>query len=208
MSTKSNILKNRKSKIIMNLKKFSNVALFSRKEQEFEKSSNSLNKSSKSYINKKSIKNSKLPIPSDDISTYALKTVSTFKNSFNSFSTKILLPKQLMNKTQTEKQFHPYFTITSFRPEGNNSISNNILKRENRNKNKKKHNEKRNIFLLTQSNFKNVSNKMNNDQRLNTISYNFIKKNEKFSLKEKENDIKLLKKIKFIHDRENVLGKI
>ena len=45
---------------------------------------------------------------------------------------------------------------------------------------------------------------MNNDQRLNTISYNFIKKNEKFSLKEKENDIKLLKKIKFIHDRENV----
>ena len=188
----------------MNLKKFSNVALFSRKEQEFEKSINSLNKSSKSYINKKSIKNSKLPIPSDDISTYALKTVSTFKNSFNSFSTKILLPKQLMNKTQTEKQFHPYFTITSFRPEGNNSISKNILKRENRNKNKKKHNEKRNIFLLTQSNFKNVSNKMNNDQRLNTISYNFIKKNEKFSLKEKENDIKLLKKIKFIHDRENV----
>ena len=204
MSTKSNILKNRKSKIIMNLKKFSNVALFSRKEEEFEKSSNSLNKSSKSYINKKNIKNSKLPIPSDDISTYALKTVSTFKNSFNSFSTKILLPKQLMNKTQTEKQFHPYFTITSFRPEGNNSISKNILKRENRNKNKKKHNEKRNIFLLTQSNFKNVSNKMNNDQRLNTISYNFIKKNEKFSLKEKENDIKLLKKIKFIHDRENV----
>ena len=204
MSTKSNILKNRKSKIILNLKKFSNVALFSRKEQEFEKSINSLNKSSKSFINKKSIKNSKLPIPSDDISTYALKTVSTFKNSFNSFSTKILLPKQLMNKTQTEKQFHPYFTITSFRPEGNNSISNNILKRENRNKNKKKHNEKRNIFLLTQSNFKNVSNTMNNDQRLNTISYNFIKKNEKFSLKEKENDIKLLKKIKFIHDRENV----
>ena len=204
MSTKSNILKNRKSKINLNLKKFSNVALFSRKEEEFEKSSNSLNKSSKSYINKKNIKNSKLPIPSDDISTYALKTVSTFKNSFNSFSTKILLPKQLMNKTQTEKQFHPYFTITSFRPEGNNSISKNILKRENRNKNKKKHNEKRNIFLLTQSNFKNVSNKMNNDQRLNTISYNFIKKNEKFSLKEKENDIKLLKKIKFIHDRENV----
>lgn len=204
MSTKSNILKNRKSKIILNLKKFSNVALFSRKEQEFEKSSNSLNKSSKSYINKKSIKNSKLSIPSDDISTYALKTVSSFKNSFNSFSTKILLPKQLMNKTQTEKQFHPYFTITSFRPEGNNSISNNILRRKNKNRNKKKHNEKRNIFLLTQSNFKNVSNTMNNDQRLNTISYNFIKKNEKFSLKEKENDIKLLKKIKFIHDRENV----
>ena len=188
----------------MNLKKFSNVALFSRKEQEFEKSSNSLNKSSKSYINKKSIKNSKLSIPSDDISTYALKTVSSFKNSSNSFSTKILLPKQLMNKTQTEKQFHPYFTITSFRPEGNNSISNNILRRKNKNRNKKKHNEKRNIFLLTQSNFKNVSNTMNNDQRLNTISYNFIKKNEKFSLKEKENDIKLLKKIKFIYDRENV----
>ena len=188
----------------MNLKKFSNVALFSRKEQEFEKSSNSLNKSSKSYINKKSIKNSKLSIPSDDISTYALKTVSSFKNSSNSFSTKILLPKQLMNKTQTEKQFHPYFTITSFRPEGNNSISNNILRRKNKNRNKKKHNEKKNIFLLTQSNFKNVSNTMNNDQRLNTISYNFYKKNEKFSLKEKENDIKLLKKIKFIHDRENV----
>ena len=204
MSTKSNILKNRKSKIILNLKKFSNVALFSRKEQEFEKSINSLNKSSKSYINKKSIKNSKLSIPSDDISTYALKTVSSFKNSFNSFSTKILLPKQLMNKTQTEKQFHPYFTITSFRPEGNNSISNNILRRKNKNRNKKKHNEKRNIFLLTQSNFKNVSNTMNNDQRLNTISYNFYKKNEKFSLKEKEDDIKLLKKIKFIHDRENV----
>ena len=202
MSTKSNILKNKKSKIILNLKKFSNVALFSRKEQEFEKSINSLNKSSKSYINKKSIKNSKLSIPSDDISTYALKTVSSFKNSFNSFSTKILLPKQLMNKTQTEKQFHPYFTITSFRPEGNNSISNNILRRKNKNRNKKKHNEKRNIFLLTQSNFKNVSNTMNNDQRLNTISYNFYKKNEKFSLKEKEDDIKLLKKIKFIHDRD------
>ena len=199
---KSKILEYKKSKIILNLKKYSNVALFSRKEEEFEKSNNTFNKPSKTHLYKKSSKNNnKLTTPSDDISTYALKTVSSFKNSFDTFSTKILLPKQLLNKTQTENQVNPHFTISSFLPEGNNSISDNILKHKN--KNKKRSNQKRNIFLLTQSNLKNISN-ITNNERLHTISYNYSKKNEKFSLKEKDNEIKLLKKIKFSRDKDNV----
>ena len=137
MSMKSKILEYKKSKIILNLKKYSNVALFSRKEEEFEKTNNTFNKSSKTQKKKKNSKNNnKLTTPSDDISTYALKTVSSFKNSFNTFSTKILLPKQLLNKTQTENQVNSHFTISSFLPEGNKSISDNILKHKNKNKKK------------------------------------------------------------------------
>jgi hypothetical protein len=56
MSMKSKILEYKKSKIILNLKKYSNVALFSRKEEEFEKNNNTFNKSSKTHLYNKRYK--------------------------------------------------------------------------------------------------------------------------------------------------------
>ena len=196
-----------KSKIILNQKKYSNVVLFSRREEDLLKSSKSSCKSVKTLINqksnkKKNTKNFKysesykkiqITTPSDELSTYALKTISSFQNSFDSFSTKNLFSKKLMDKNKKDKDINPYFTISSFHPESKTSIHSNL----NKNKNKK-YNYKNGIFSLTQNNFKN--NFDFNNERFNTINY-FSKKNS-FCLKEKENDIKLLRHIKFERDKK------
>ena len=203
MSMNSKISKYRKSKIILNLKKFSNVILFSRREDEFLKRSKSsfktfktlANKKNKSYNKRTKNKTNKLTTPSDELSTYALKTFSSFKNSFDSFSTKIIFPKKLMSKNQIDKETNPYFTISSFRSENKtNNHKNNLNK-----KNKKQKNNKNNIFYLTQDNLK--ENLKINDQRFNTINNTNSKKNI-ICFKEKENEIKLLKQINFKQEKE------
>ena len=203
MLMNSKISKYRKSKIILNLKKFSNVILFSRREDEFLKRSKSsfktfktlANKKNKSYNKRTKNKTNKLTTPSDELSTYALKTFSSFKNSFDSFSTKIIFPKKLMSKNQIDKETNPYFTISSFRSENKtNNHKNNLNK-----KNKKQKNNKNNIFYLTQDNLK--ENLKINDQRFNTINNTNSKKNI-ICFKEKENEIKLLKQINFKQEKE------
>ena len=194
MSIRSKITNYKKSKIILNLKKYSNVALFARREEEISRANNSSNKSIKHYLNSKNSNKSynkslKLETPSDDISTYALKTISSFKNSFDSFSTKIVFSKniRLNENNQTQKTINPYFTISSFRPE----TESNINKRK-RNKNKDKSPYKKNIFCLTQNNFKESNIKK---EFFNTVNY-FSHKNKPI-LKERENEIKLLRQLNF-----------
>jgi hypothetical protein len=141
--------KYRKSKLILNLKKFSNVILFSRREDEFLKRSKSsfksiktlTNQKNKSFNNKIKNKTNKLSTPSDELSTYALKTISSFKNSFDSFSTKIIFPRKLMSKNQIDKEFNPHYTISSFRSETKTiSHNNNQLNKKNKRQNNKNNN--------------------------------------------------------------------
>ena len=180
----------KKAKIILNLKKYSNVILFSRREDEILQRNNTSYKSLKRFNNKsknreKEYNNSKLSNPSDDISTFALKTISSFKNSFYSFST---LPKStktsLIPKSEKGKQknINPFLTISSFRKESISRLN--------------KKNNKKSIFCLTQDTIK------ENDiyfggrrcHTLNTL-YNNSHKNSVI-IKEQENRINLLKKIK------------
>ena len=197
--------KYRKSKLILNLKKFSNVILFSRREDEFLKRSKSsfksiktlTNQKNKSFNNKIKNKTNKLSTPSDELSTYALKTISSFKNSFDSFSTKIIFPKKLMSKNQIDKEFNSHYTISSFRSENKTMSHNNHLNK----KNKKQNNKNNNIFYLTQKNFK--ENLKINNERFNTINYTNSNKNI-ICLKEKDDEIKLLKQINFRQEKEKM----
>ena len=198
--------KYKKSKIVVNLKKYSNVVLFSRREEDLLKRSKSSYKSLKTLIDQKNNNNKsksindnntknnkKLITPFDDLSTFAFKTISSFKNSFDSFSTKIIFPKHLMDKNQIDKDINTNFTISSFRSERKNSLKARL------NKNKK-HNYKKNIFCLTQNNFQDNS-YMDNEHFL-TLNY-FSNKNS-FCLKEKENEIKLLRQINFKKDTKKM----
>ena len=200
MSMNRKIQNLKQSKMIVNLKKYSNVALFSRREEERLKRSNSSIKTLKDYIyennnsnyNKKS---SKLTTPTDDLSTYALKTISSFKNTFDSFSTKVIFSNNtLLNETnKNDKTINPYFTISSFRSENKNNFNNSK-----NNKDRKKY--KRNLFCLTQNNFK--DNSSIKKKHFNTINFQSHKNN--FVLKEKENEIKLLRQINFRQYKESL----
>ena len=184
----------RKSKIILNLKKYSNVILFSRREKERSLKINISNKSVKDYIIKKKNKNQRdksndVSNPSDDISTFALQTISSFKNS-NSFSTQITFPKNIRpSLIDKENRNTPHLTISNFYSQASKDIKN-------------KHKKKTNIFCLTQNNINiNKNRDLSNNERCNTI--NFFPKKSNFSFKEKENEINLLKRIKIEHGKEN-----
>lgn len=184
----------RKSKIILNLKKYSNVILFSRREKERSLKINISNKSVKDYIIKKKNKNQRdksndVSNPSDDISTFALQTISSFKNS-NSFSTQFTFPKNIRpSLIDKENRNTPHLTISNFYSQASKDIKN-------------KHKKKTNIFCLTQNNINiNKNRDLSNNERCNTI--NFFPKKSSFSFKEKENEINLLKRIKIEHGKEN-----
>ena len=184
----------RKSKIILNLKKYSNVILFSRREKERSLKINISNKSVKDYIIKKKNKNQRdksndVSNPSDDISTFALQTISSFKNS-NSFSTQFTFPKNIRpSLIDKENRNTPHLTISNFYSQASKDIKN-------------KHKKKTNIFCLTQNNITiNKNRDLSNNERCNTI--NFFPKKSSFSFKEKENEINLLKRIKIEHGKEN-----
>ena len=184
----------RKSKIILNLKKYSNVILFSRREKERSLKINISNKSVKDYIIKKKNKNQRdksndVSNPSDDISTFALQTISSFKNS-NSFSTQFTFPKNIRpSLIDKENRNTPHLTISNFYSQASKDIKN-------------KHKKKTNIFCLTQNNITlNKNRDLSNNERCNTI--NFFPKKSNFSFKEKENEINLLKRIKIEHGKEN-----
>ena len=184
----------RKSKIILNLKKYSNVILFSRREKERSLKINISNKSVKDYIIKKKNKNQRdksndVSNPSDDISTFALQTISSFKNS-NSFSTQFTFPKNIRpSLIDKENRNTPHLTISNFYSQASKDIKN-------------KHKKKTNIFCLTQNNINiNKNRDLSNNERCNTI--NFFPKKSNFSFKEKENEINLLKRIKIEHGKEN-----
>ena len=188
MSMMSNLPSGKKAKIILNLKKYSNVVLFSRREDELLQRKNTSYQSNKKIKNKnkKNKKGGKSTNPSDDLSTYTLKTISSFKTTFNSFSNKILFPHSskasLISKKESNKNFNPNFTISTFRTESNYKN----LKRK----------PKNSIFCLTH-NISKVENNIYNKQRLNTT---FILSNKRdYVIKEKENQINLLKKIKGLH---------
>lgn len=184
----------RKSKIILNLKKYSNVILFSRREKERSLKINISNKSVKDYIIKNKNKNQRdksndVSNPSDDISTFALQTISSFKNS-NSFSTQFTFPKNIRpSLIDKENRNTPHLTISNFYSQASKDIKN-------------KHKKKTNIFCLTQNNINiNKNRDLSNNERCNTI--NFFPKKSNFSFKEKENEINLLKRIKIEHGKEN-----
>ena len=184
----------RKSKIILNLKKYSNVILFSRREKERSLKINISNKSVKDYIIKKKNKNQRdksndVSNPSDDISTFALQTISSFKNS-SSFSTQFTFPKNIRpSLIDKENRNTPHLTISNFYSQASKDIKN-------------KHKKKTNIFCLTQNNITlNKNRDLSNNERCNTI--NFFPKKSNFSFKEKENEINLLKRIKIEHGKEN-----
>ena len=184
----------RKSKIILNLKKYSNVILFSRREKERSLKINISNKSVKDYIIKKKNKNQRdksndVSNPSDDISTFALQTISSFKNS-NSFSTQFTFPKNIRpSLIDKENRNTPHLTISNFYSQASKDIKN-------------KHKKKNNIFCLTQNNITiNKNRDLSNNERCNTIKKK--KKKSNFSFKEKENEINLLKRIKIEHGKEN-----
>ena len=189
MSMMENLPKRKKANILLNLKKYSNVVLFSRREDEIFQRNNTEHNSNKKIINKNKNNNKeiKLLTPSDDLSTYALKTISSFKTTFNSISTRILFPQSsknsLIDKKENNKNYKPYLTITSFRTESNNKNLNISPKKS--------------IFNLTQ-NFPKVKDKADNNQRLNTTN-NLSRKNY-YIIKEKENEINLLKQIKGLHN--------
>jgi len=194
MSMRTKIPGIRKSKIILNLKKYSNVILFSRREKERSLKINISNKSVKDYIIKKKNKNQRdksndVSNPSDDISTFALQTISSFKNS-NSFSTQFTFPKNIRpSLIDKENRNTPHLTISNFYSQASKDIKN-------------KHKKKTNIFCLTQNNITiNKNRDLSNNERCNTI--NFFPKKSTFSFKEKENEINLLKRIKIEHGKEN-----
>ncbi len=194
MSMRTKIPGIRKSKIILNLKKYSNVILFSRREKERSLKINISNKSVKDYIIKKKNKNQRdksndVSNPSDDISTFALQTISSFKNS-NSFSTQFTFPKNIRpSLIDKENRNTPHLTISNFYSQASKDIKN-------------KHKKKTNIFCLTQNNINiNKNRDLSNNERCNTI--NFFPKKSNFSFKEKENEINLLKRIKIEHGKEN-----
>ena len=187
MSMMSQMPSRKKAKIIQNLKKYSNVVLFSRREEELSQKNNTSHKSNKNLLKKdKKNKSIKLPTPSDDLSTYALKTISSFKTTFDSFSTKMLFPQSskasLIDKKENKKIFNPYLTITTFRDENNNKNLNITPKKS--------------IFSLTQNIFR-IKDNFNSNQRFNTT--NNISKKTDYTIKEQQNEINLLKKIKGIH---------
>ena len=187
MSMMSQMPSRKKAKIIQNLKKYSNVVLFSRREEELSQKNNTSHKSNKNLLKKdKKNKGIKLPTPSDDLSTYALKTISSFKTTFDSFSTKMLFPQSskasLIDKKENKKIFNPYLTITSFRDENNNKNLNITPKKS--------------IFSLTQNIFR-IKDNFNSNQRFNTT--NNISNKADYTIKEQQNEINLLKKIKGIH---------
>ena len=187
MSMMSQMPSRKKAKIIQNLKKYSNVVLFSRREEELSQKNNTSHKSNKNLLKKdKKNKSIKLPTPSDDLSTYALKTISSFKTTFDSFSTKMLFPQSskasLIDKKENKKIFNPYLTITTFRDENNNKNLNITPKKS--------------IFSLTQNIFR-IKDNFNSNQRFNTTNNNSNKTD--YTIKEQQNEINLLKKIKGIH---------
>ena len=187
MSMMSQMPSRKKAKIIQNLKKYSNVVLFSRREEELSQKNNTSHKSNKNLLKKdKKNKSIKLPTPSDDLSTYALKTISSFKTTFDSFSTKMLFPQSskasLIDKKENKKIFNPYLTITTFRDENNNKNLNITPKKS--------------IFSLTQNIFR-IKDNFNSNQRFNTTK-NISNKTD-YTIKEQQNEINLLKKIKGIH---------
>ena len=187
MSMMSQMPSRKKAKIIQNLKKYSNVVLFSRREEELSQKNNTSHKSNKNLLKKdKKNKSIKLPTPSDDLSAYALKTISSFKTTFDSFSTKMLFPQSskasLIDKKENKKIFNPYLTITTFREENNNK---NLYITP-----------KKSIFSLTQNIFR-IKDNFNSNQRFNTT--NNISNKADYIIKEQQNEINLLKKIKGIH---------
>ena len=187
MSMMSQMPSRKKAKIIQNLKKYSNVVLFSRREEELSQKNNTSHKSNKNLLKKdKKNKSIKLPTPSDDLSAYALKTISSFKTTFDSFSTKMLFPQSskasLIDKKENKKIFNPYLTITTFRDENNNKNLNITPKKS--------------IFSLTQNIFR-IKDNFNSNQRFNTT--NNISNKTDYTIKEQQNEINLLKKIKGIH---------
>ena len=187
MSMMSQMPSRKKAKIIQNLKKYSNVVLFSRREEELSQKNNTSHKSNKNLLKKdKKNKSIKLPTPSDDLSAYALKTISSFKTTFDSFSTKMLFPQSskasLIDKKENKKIFNPYLTITTFRDENNNKNLNITPKKS--------------IFSLTQNIFR-IKDNFNSNQRFNTT--NNISNKADYIIKEQQNEINLLKKIKGIH---------
>ena len=187
MSMMSQMPSRKKAKIIQNLKKYSNVVLFSRREEELSQKNNTSHKSNKNLLKKdKKNKSIKLPTPSDDLSTYALKTISSFKTTFDSFSTKMLFPQSskasIIDKKENKKIFNPYLTITTFRDENNNKNLNITPKKS--------------IFSLTQNIFR-IKDNFNSNQRFNTT--NNISNKTGYTIKEQQNEINLLKKIKGIH---------
>ena len=198
---RNKLLSYKKTKLLLNLKKYSNVIIFTRKEEELLKRNNSSVKSKKNLLNKTFYNQNKTfnekPNIKNEISAYALKTISSFKNSFDSFSTQTTL-----NKKQNTYSIQPYFqTISNFYP--NNKINKTSIKKN------------KNVFYLTQNityrdilfnkNNKN-KNKFNsefNSERFNTINYINPREKNIFCIKEKKYDINLLNNIKAMHYKEN-----
>ena len=94
-------LKTKNPKIISRLKKFSNIELFSRRESELLQKINSnkmLPIKTENIIKKK--EDPKVDI---DLSEYALKTISSFKTSFDFLTSQIGINKNNINKNQNKK---------------------------------------------------------------------------------------------------------
>ena len=187
----------KKSKLLLNLKKYSNVAVFNCKEEELLKKNNSLIKSkqkiSNKSVNKTNNNINKKQTIDDEFSAYALKTISSFKNSLDSFSTQsTFIKKPKRNSVNSHFQ----------------TISNLKMKNNNKRKNKK------NIFYLTQNNANNSTidkdNKEDDDyivynnERFNTINYNSQNKKNILYIREKKYGINLLNQIKSFHNKENI----
>ena len=177
-----NILKLKKSKYISRLKKFSNIEVFGRREKELLEKINS----NKIITTKLNQKNKKIDL-NDNLSKYALKTISSF--DFITTGTDSITQKKnkeknelFLSKNKSNKTIFPFYqTLTEF------------------NTNKKMEKFKNNKFFSTNDIRKHnnkVLNKYNNysDRRFNTIN-NMISSNRVLCIKEKESKIELLKEL-------------
>ena len=182
-------LKSKNSRFISRLKKYSNIELFSRRENELLQKINS-NKVLPIKTNKN--KNKENNDPNNNLSDFALKTISSFKSSFDFLTTQFESFSQKNNKNKAKNKFEisPYNrALTEF------------------NTNKKMNSMKKNKVFST-NDIRNHNNKiynyyMNNlnDIHFNTIS-NSNSNNNIFFMKEKESKIELLKELQMKHNKK------
>ena len=181
-------LKSKNCKTVSKLKKFSNLVLFERRENELLKKINS-NKLLPIKANKNKVKSD----PNNNLSDFALKTISSFKSSFDFLTTQIesFSTKNKNNKTNNNLEIFPYkCSLTEF------------------NTNKKMKNLKRNKVFSTKDirkhNNKIFSKYLNSikDMRFNIIS-NRNSNNNILYIKEKENKIDVLKELEIKNNTKN-----
>ena len=182
-------LKSKNSRFISRLKKYSNIELFSRRENELLQKINS-NKVLPIKTNKnKNIENND---PNNNLSDFALKTISSFKSSFDFLTTQFESFSQKNNKNKTKNKFeiYPYNrTLTEF------------------NTNKKMNGMKKNKVFST-NDIRNHNNKIYNYymNNLNNIHFNTISNsnsnNNILFMKEKESKIELLKELQIKHNKK------